>query len=116
MSSKELFLNCSNLTPDQYKTLALARGLTGAVGCVVSLVVLGIVLLATKRRAWENLPKRIYLANILYTLVYCISVTAAVNYSRAPSHESVWCEAAGFLLQYSGTLSCCPLTVLLDSL
>ena len=48
------------------------------------------------------MPKRIFLANILYTLLYCISATAAVNYS--PSHESVWCEAAGFLLQYSGTL------------
>jgi len=84
MSSKELFLNCSNLIPDQYKTLALARGLTGAAGCVVSLAVLGIVLLATKKRAWENLPKRIYLANILYTLVYCISATAAVN-----DHEPV---------------------------
>jgi len=60
------------------------------------------VLLATKKRAWENLPKRIYLANILYHLVYYISVTAAVNYFGLD--ESDWCMAAGFLLQYSGTL------------
>jgi len=102
MSSIELFRNCSNLTLDQYDTLALARGLTGAAGCVVSIAVLGIVLLATKKRAWENLPKRIYLAIILYTLVYCTSVTAAVNYFGLD--ESDWCVAAGFLLTYSGTL------------
>jgi len=104
MSGEGLFLFCSNLTRHQYDTLTLARRLTGAVGCAVTLAVFGIVLLTTKKRAWENLPKRIYLANMLYTLLHYILVIAAVN-SDPPSHESeIWCEAAGFLLHYSGTL------------
>ena len=50
--------------------------------------------------SWENLTKRVYLATVLYTIMGI----AAVNYSHPPSQESAWCEAMGFLLQYSGTL------------
>ena len=104
MDAEEVFLSCSNLTLGQYKALVLTRGLVGAAGCVVSLGVLGIVLLTSKTKAWENLTKRIYLTNILYTLLYCIVAIAAVNYSHPPSQESAWCEAMGFLLHYTGTL------------
>ena len=72
--------------------------------CAVSIAVLVIVLLTTKRKAWGNLTKRVYLANILYTLLYSTASIAAVNYSRPPSQETTWCEAMGFILQYSGTL------------
>ena len=104
MDTEELFLSCSNVTLGQYRITALAMGLTGAVGCVITLAVLGTVLLTTKKRAWENLPKRIYLTNILYTLLYSIMATAAVNYSHPPSQESAWCAATGILLHYCGTL------------
>ena len=106
MDAGEVFLSCNNLTLGQYRAVALARGLTGAAGCVVSLGVLGIVVLiqVTKKQAWENLPKRVYLAIVLYTLLCSIVVIAAVNYSHPPSQESACCEALGFLLHYSGTL------------
>ena len=104
MDAGELFLSCSNLTLGQYRIIVLARGLVGGAGCVLSLAVLGIVLLTTKKKAWENLPKRVYLANVLYTLLYSTVAIAAVNYSHPPSQQSIWCEAVGFLLQYSGTL------------
>ena len=55
-------------------------------------------------KAWENLTKRVYLVTVLYTLLYSMMDIAAVNYSRPPSQESAWCEAMGFILQYSGTL------------
>ena len=100
----EVFLSCSNLTLGQYRAIALTRGLTGAAGCVVSLAVLGIVLLTIRKKAWENLPKRIYLAIVLYTLLFSIVAIAAVNYSHPPSQESSWCAARGFFLHYSGTL------------
>ena len=104
MDAGEVFLSCNNLTLEQYRTIVLSRALTGAGGCAVSIAVLVIVLLTTKRKAWENLAKRVYLANILYTLLYSIASIAAVNYSHPPSQESAWCEAMGFILQYSGTL------------
>ena len=101
MDAGEVFLSCNNLTLEQYRTIVLSRALTGAGGCAVSIAVLGIILL---RRAWENLTKRIYVANVLYSLLYCSVAIAAVNYSHPPSQESAWCEAMGFLLHYSGTL------------
>ena len=104
MDAGEVFLSCNNLTLEQYRTIVLSRALTGAGGCVISIAVLVFVLLTTKRKAWENLTKRLYLANILYTLIYSIVAIAAVNYSNPPSQESAWCEAMGFILQYSGTL------------
>ena len=104
MDAGEVFLNCNNLTLEQYRTIVLSRALTGAGGCAVSIAVLVIILLTTKRKAWENLTKRIYLANVLYTLLYSIVAIAAVNYSHPPSQESTWCEAMGFILHYSGTL------------
>ena len=104
MDGGELFLSCNNLTLEQYRTIVLSRALTGAGGCAVSIAVLIILLLTTKRKAWENLTKRVYLANIFYTLLYSIAAIAAVNYSHPPSQESTWCEAMGFLLHYSGTL------------
>ena len=104
MNAGEVFLSCNNLSLEQYRTIVLSRALTGAGGCAVSIVVLVIVLLTTKRKAWENLTKRIYLATVLYTLLYSIMGIAAVNYSHPPSQESTWCEAMGFILHYSGTL------------
>ena len=104
MYAGELFLNCNNLTQDQYETIVLSRALTGAGGCSVTLAILVIVLLTTKRKALENLTKRVYLVNIIYTTVYCIIAIAAFHYSDPSSQESGWCEAMGFLLQYSGTL------------
>ena len=96
MDASEVFLNC--------RTIVLSRALTGAGECAVSIVVLVIILLTTKRKAWENLTKRVYLVTILYTLLYSMMDIAAVNYSRPPSQESAWCEAMGFILQYSGIL------------
>ena len=104
MDAGEVFLSCNNLTLEQYRTIVLSRALTGAGGCAVSIAVLGIILLTTKRKAWENFTKRVYFANIFYTLIYSIATIAAVNYSHPPSQESAWCEAMGFILQYSGTL------------
>ena len=106
MNTEEVFLSCSNLTLGQYRAIALTRGLTGAAGCVISLAVLGIVLLTMRirKRAWENLLKRIYFAIVLYTLLHSIVAIAAVNYLHPPSQESAWCEALGFLLHYTGTL------------
>ena len=101
MDAGEVFLSCNNLTLGQYRTIVLSRALTGAGGCVVSIAVLVAILL---RRAWENLTKRVYVANVIYSLLYCSVAIAAVNYSHPPSQESAWCEAMGFLLHYSGTL------------
>ena len=103
--SKNIFLSCSNLTLGQYRRLVLARALTGAAGCVVSIAVLVIILLATRKKAWENLSKRVYIAIIFYNMLYSAVAIAAVNYSRPPSHESAWCRAMGFLLHYTGTLA-----------
>ena len=102
MDARELFLNCNNLTQDQYETIVLSRALTGAAGCSVSLAILVIVLLATKPE--KGLTKRVYLVNIIYTTVYCIIAIVAVHYSDPSSQESGWCETMGFLLHYSGTL------------
>ena len=104
MADQDVFLRCNNLTLEQYRLIALARGLTGGAGCLVSLAVLVIVLLAAKKKTWENVCKRIYFAVILYTLFYCIVSIAAVNYKQHPTQESAWCAARGFLLHYGGTL------------
>ena len=101
MDAGEFFLSCNNLTLGQYRTIVLSRALTGAGGCVVSIAVLVAILL---RRAWENLTKRVYVANVIYSLLYCSVAIAGVNYSHPPSLESAMCEAMGFLLHYSGTL------------
>ena len=88
----------------QYRAVTLARGLTGGAGCLISLTILVIVLLVAKKKAWENLYKRIYLALIPYTFLYSTASIAAVNYNRPPSGESKWCEVRGFFLHHFGTL------------
>ena len=103
--NESVFLSCSNLTLGQYQTLVLARALTGAAGCVVSIAVFVIIILATRRKAWEKLSKRIYIAIIFYNMLYSAVAIAAVNYSRPPSQESAWCRVMGFLLHYTGTLA-----------
>ena len=85
MDAGEVFLSCNNLTLEQYRAIVLSGALTGAGGCVVSIVVLVIILLTTKRKAWQNLTKRVYLATVLYTLFYSIEGIAALNYSHPPS-------------------------------
>lgn len=103
MDSQDLFLSCNNMTLPQYRAVTLARSLTGAAGCIVSLAVLGTVL-TRKKKAWETISKRLYFAVIFYVLLYSILAIAAVNYSHPPTQETKWCEALAYLLHYSGTL------------
>ena len=112
----ELFLRCNNLTLDQYKLIALSRGLTGAVGFAVSLVVLVVILLAARSKAWDTLPKRLLLVAILYTAAFSVILATSVHYSRPPAHESAWCEAMGFILQYSESLVIVSCLVLVTAL
>ena len=105
MGAEEIFLSCSNLTLGQYKILVLSRGLTGAAGCVAALAILVIILVATRRKAWENLSKRVYISTIFSSFLYSAVAIAGVNYSHPPSQEAAsWCAAMGFLLHYTGTL------------
>jgi len=104
MDDEDIFLFCSNMSLEQYRAIALARGLTGGAGCLVSLTVLVIVLLVAKKKTWEKFSKRIYFALIPYTFLYSIASIAAVNYNHPPSEESTWCEVRGFFLHHFGTL------------
>ena len=112
----ELFLRCNNLTLDQYKLIALSRGLTGAVGFAVSLVVLVVILLAARRRAWETLSKRFFFVTILCTAAYCVVAATGVHYTRPPSQEAAWCEAMGFVLHYTGSLVITSYMILVTAL
>ena len=104
MDDEDIFLFCSNMSLGQYRAVTLGRGLTGGAGCLISLTILVIVLLVAKKKAWENLYKRIYFALIPYTFLYSTASIAAVNYNRPPSGESKWCEVRGFFLHHFGTL------------
>ena len=79
--NESVFLSCSNLTLGQYQTLVLARALTGAAGCVVSIAVFVIIILATRRKAWENLSKRVYIAIFFFSMkiLHVIIMQGCIN-------------------------------------
>ena len=57
------------MTLPQYRAVTLARSLTGAAGCIVSLAVLGTVL-TRKKKAWETVSKRLYFAVMCFFIPF----------------------------------------------
>ena len=92
-----LILNCTGLklSLSQYKAVALARGLSGGLGLAVCCLLLAVLLLVTRKRAWENLSKRLSLGIIISTAAYVTLVTAGTWYAHPPPNHSIPCTVVG---------------------
>ena len=75
---------------------------------MVSLTVLVVLLVALRKKAWENLPKRVFLGCIIFTAAYAVAALAGIDYThkllKRPDDNRQLCEALGFILHYTGTL------------
>ena len=96
-------LNCLH-----YNTIILCRILATGGSLVVSLTVLVVLLVALRKKAWENLPKRLFLGCIIFTAAYAVAALAGIDYThkslKRPDDNRQLCEALGFILHYTGTL------------
>ena len=96
-------LNCLH-----YNTIILCRILATGGSLVVSLTVLVVLLVALRKKAWENLPKRLFLGCIIITAAYAVAALAGIDYThkslKRPDDNRLLCEALGFILHYTGTL------------
>ena len=90
-----------------YETIIVSR-ILAASGClVVSLAVLIVIPVVLRRKAWENRPKRLFIACSIFTGVNSILVLAGIDYShkslRSPDIIGPCLELA-FTLHYTGSL------------
>ena len=96
-------LNCLH-----YNTIILCRILATGGSLVVSLTVLIVLLVALRKKAWENLPKRVFLGCIIFTAAYAVAALAGIDYThkllKRPDDNRLFCEALGLILHYTGTL------------
>ena len=80
-----------------FGTILLCRAVTSGAVLIITLAVLVIILLARRSKAWENLPKRVFLGVTLSTGAYFLSALVGVDYT----HQYL---SLGYLLHYTGTL------------
>ena len=89
-----------------FRAVILWRALTSGAALGITLAVLMAILLAHRSKAWENLPKRVFLGVTLSTGAYFLSALVGVDYTHQylrGRHRAV-CQGLGYLLNYTGAL------------
>lgn len=99
--------NCSGLTDEQLKELALPRGIASVVGFVILLLMLMLLLILTKcryQRVCGTIIKRLTIglttASMLCILTYALQLK---NYFDS-QNDTVFCEVDGFLVMYTSSV------------
>ena len=89
-----------------FGTILLCRAVTSGAVLIITLAVLVIILLARRSKAWENLPKRVFLGVTLSTGAYFLSALVGVDYTHQylRGRYRAVCQGLGYLLHYTGTL------------
>ena len=103
MANLYTFKNCSNLTDEQTKVIALVRGVSGAVCCAIwSTVLVVFVILATlpktRNRVCGTLLKRLSFGLIALTVVYQLNLAIQLVYYY--NLDEKYCKVGGFFTQY----------------
>ena len=102
------FANCTNITDQDVRNLALARGITGLlcfVLCVVTLVIE--LVLACRMKKFRTILHRLFIYLTISTVAYLFVLSLHIgHYTQYPPQHS-FCIAVGFLDQYTGSVQLC---------
>ena len=102
------FANCTNITDQNVRNLALARGITGLlcfVLCVVTLVIE--LFLACRMKKFRTILHRLFIYLTISTVAYLFVLSLHIgHYTQYPPQHS-FCMAVGFLDQYTGSVQLC---------
>ena len=91
----------------RFGAVVLWRALTSGVALSITLAVLVIILLAHRRKAWGNFPKRMFLGIILSTGAHFLASLVGVDYSYQylKGRYKTVCRGLGYLQHYTATLT-----------
>ena len=99
------FTNCSNITEQNLKNLALTRGITGLVCFVLCLITLITELvLACRRRKFRTILHRLFIYLTISTAVYLAVLSLHIEHYFEYPFRHKFCIAIGFLDQYTGSV------------
>ena len=100
--------NCTNITDQNVRNLALGRGITGLlcfVLCVVTLVIE--LVLACRMKKFRTILHRLFICLTISTVAYLLVLSLHIgHYTQYPPQHS-FCIAVGFLDQYTGSVQLC---------
>ena len=94
-----------------FKTIMLGRILAASSCLVVSIAVLALMLLVLRRKAWENFPKRLFIACVIFTSGNSLAALAGIDYShkslRNSGNDTGSCQELAFVSHYMESLVAC---------
>ena len=107
MATLYTFKNCSNLTIEQIKVIALVRGVSAAVCfAILSTVLVVLVILAilpkTRNRLFGTAVKRLSFVFIAVCVLYELDFALQLVYYY--HHDEEYCKVNGFFIQYFATV------------
>ena len=89
-----------------FGTILLCRAVISGAALIITLAVLMAILLAHRSKAWENLPKRVFLGVNLSTGSFFLSALVGLDYTHqyVRGRYRAVCQGLGYLLHYTGAL------------
>ena len=102
------FANCTNITDQNVRNLALARGITGLlcfVLCVLTLIIE--LVLACWMRKFRTILNRLFIYLTISTVAYLFVLSLHIEHYFQYPHQHNFCIAVGFLDQYTGSVQLC---------
>ena len=107
MAALDTFRNCSNLTVEQPRVIALVRGVSAAVCCaILSTVLVVFVILATlpktRNKVCGAVVKCLSFGLIAISVLYLLDLSLQLVHHYY--YDEKFCEVSGFLNQYFGAV------------
>ena len=102
------FANCTNITDQDVRNLALARGIAGLlcfVLCVVTLIIE--LVLACWMKNFRTILHRLFIYLTISTVAYLLVLSLHIEHYFEYPHQHDFCIAVGFLDQYTGSVQLC---------
>ena len=99
--------NCSGLTDEQLKELALLRGIASVVGFVTLLLVLVLLLMLAKcyhQRVCGTVIKRLTIGLTAVSVPCILTYALPIKYYFNSQGDAVFCEIDGFLAMYTSSV------------
>jgi len=102
------FANCTNITEQNLKNIALARGITGLVCFIFCLITLITELvLACQRRQFRTILHRLFIYLTISTSAYLAVLSLHIEHYFEYRLQHNFCIAIGFLDEYTGSVQLC---------
>ena len=98
----QFFLNCTNLSQNELESINVARGVSGFVCAMISIIMICLLLFY---KSYKSVLQRLFLVFTVDTVILEILLGLQIEHRFKYQGQDQFCTALGFLIQWTGSMT-----------